>query len=32
MTKTVIIDSIDGVMRMISEQKYNTNIGRMRST
>lgn len=30
--KTVVIDSVDGVTKMIAEQKYNTNIGRLRST
>lgn len=31
MIETVIIDSIDGVMRLISEQKFNPDIDRVRS-
>ena len=32
MTETVVIDSIDSVMKMIGDQKYNNRIGRLRST
>ena len=31
MIETVVIDSIDGVMKLISEQKYNSDIHRVRS-
>ena len=31
MIKTVIIDDIDGIMKLISEQKYNPEIDRVRS-
>ncbi len=31
MTETVVIDSIDGIMKLISEQKYNPEIDRVRS-
>ena len=32
MIKTIIVDSIDGVMEMISDQTYNDEIGRVRSS
>lgn len=32
LTETIVIDSIDGVMKMISEQTFNEKIGRVRST
>ena len=31
MIETVVIDSIDGIMRLISDQAYNEDIGRLRS-
>ena len=31
MIETVYIDTIDGIMKMISEQKFNEDIGRLRS-
>ena len=32
MIKTVVIDSMDGVMKMIEDQEFNTEIGRLRSS
>lgn len=32
MIKTVIIDSIDGIMQLIADQTYNSEIGRVRSS
>lgn len=32
MIETIVIDSIDGVMKLISEQKFNSDINRLRST
>ena len=29
MIETVVIDSIDGIMKLISEQKYNADIKRV---
>ena len=31
MIETIVIDSIDGIMKLISEQKYNADINRVRS-